>query len=368
MKIGILTLPFNNNYGGYLQSYALMTVLKREGHEVELIYRRHNRIPFSKKIVPSLKNIVKVLIGRKVVSIIPNEEKTFRYQGASMMPFLDNNIMPKSKPLYSSKEFNEYVSGRYDAVIVGSDQVWRPEYGPGISDYFFCGIPDENLIRISYAASFGTDEPQFKADDLRVCRKSMRLFKGVSVRESSGIRALARLGFDLACEPQVVLDPTLLLSPDDYSQIIGDIDSSSRGKVFTYVLDSNEEKESIISQVCDQMGKEKYAIVDIQKANSSLPSIESWLAAIRDADYVITDSFHGMVFSVIFQKEFIVVPNIKRGGSRFTSFLGSIGLEDRIILGKSEITSRIFKIDYNVVNSRLYILRNQSSAFLQDCL
>jgi hypothetical protein len=58
MKIGILTLPFNNNYGGYLQCYALMTVLKREGHEVELIYRRHNRIPFSKKIVPSLKNIV----------------------------------------------------------------------------------------------------------------------------------------------------------------------------------------------------------------------------------------------------------------------------------------------------------------------
>ena len=331
MKIGILTLPFNNNYGGYLQCYALMIVLKREGHEVELIYRRHNRIPFSKKIVPSLKNIVKVLIGRKVVSIIPDEEKTFRYQGASMMPFLDNYLAPKSKPLYSTKEFNEYVSGRYDAVIVGSDQVWRPEYGPGIRDYFFYGIPDRELIRLSYAASFGTDKPQFDVYEIKDCGKALSKFRAVSVRESSGLEALKAFGCDFKTIPQVVLDPTLLLDKEDYNNILKDEKSPSKGKVFCYVLDNNHEKEDIINGICGQLNKEKYVIADIQNNNVTLPSIESWLSAIRDSDFVITDSFHGMVFSVIFQKDFIVCPNIKRGADRFTSFLQQLGLEDRIV-------------------------------------
>ena len=334
MKIGILTLPFNNNYGGYLQAYALMTILKREGHEVELIYRRHNRIPIplSKKVTISLKNIVKVLIGRKVASIIPNEEKAFRFQGASMMPFLDSNIIPKSKPLYSSKEFNEYVSGRYDAVIVGSDQVWRPEYGPGIRDYFFCGIPDSDLIRLSYAASFGTDKPQFNIDEKKDCGNALSKFRAVSVRENSGLEALKAFGCVFKTTPQVVLDPTLLLDKEDYNHIIKDEKKSpSMGKVFCYVLDTSPVKEDIINGICGQLNKEKYAIADIQNNKVTLPSIESWLSAIRDSDFVITDSFHGMVFSVIFRKDFLVCPNIKRGADRFTSFLQQLGLEDRIV-------------------------------------
>ena len=137
MTIGILTLPFNNNYGGYLQAYALMTVLKNEGHDVELIYRRHNKPPFTKLIVPTVKNVVKLLLGRKVISVIPDGEKSFRERGVNMMPFFDKYIVPRSRPLYSSKEFAKYVTGRYDAVIVGSDQVWRPDYGSGIGDFFF---------------------------------------------------------------------------------------------------------------------------------------------------------------------------------------------------------------------------------------
>lgn len=366
MKIGILTLPFNNNYGGYLQCYALMTVLKREGHDVELIYRRHPKAPISKKVVPTLKNILKVLIGKKVVSIFPNEEKSFRTRGKALMPFLDEKITPKSRPLYSSKDFLGYVSGRYDAVIVGSDQVWRPEYGPGIRDYFFYGIHDEQLIKLSYAASFGTDSPQFKAEELNDCNKSLAKFKGVSVRESTGITVLKQLGFKLSCKPQVVLDPTLLLSTQDYLNLIKEEVHPSKGKVFCYVLDTNSEKEEIISNVCKMLDRARYAISDIQKVGVALPSIGSWLSAIRDADFVITDSFHGMVFSVIFQKDFIVCPNLNRGGSRFTSFLGSIGLESRIVSTAKALDTSSIK--WNEVNLKLNKLKKESHEFLKRSL
>lgn len=362
MNIGILTLPFNNNYGGYLQCYALMTILKQNGYDVELIYRRHKKAPAIKKIVPTLKNLVKMLLGRNVISIIPDEEKSFRSNGASMMPFLDGRITPKSKPLYTTGEFNKYITGRYDAVIVGSDQVWRPEYGSGIRDYFFYGIQDDNLIRLSYAASFGTDDPLYTVEELNDCGKALEKFKGISIREESGLNVIKKFGGNLMTKPQLVLDPTLLLTAEDYNKIINEIVSPSMGKVFCYVLDTNSQKDAIINVICSRLNKEKYVVSDIQSCNASLPSIESWLSAIRDSDFVITDSFHGMVFSVIFQKEFIVCPNMKRGGVRFKSFLGTLGLDNRII--ENEMIRDLSPIDWRVVSNKLTELKDQSIRFL----
>lgn len=367
MKIGILTLPFNNNYGGYLQCYALMTVLKREGHEVELIYRRHAKAPAFKKIVPTLKNIVKVLVGRKVVSIIPNEEKSFRSRGTTMMPFLDNYICPKSKPLYSSKEFVKYVSGRYDAVIVGSDQVWRPDYVSDIRDYFFYGINDENLIRLSYAASFGTENPQFTIDEMKDCSKALSLFNAVSVREDSGIEVLKAFDCKLSSQAQVVLDPTLLLESEDYNAIIHDEDQPSKGKVFCYVLDTHSLTDSVVLDVCNILGKPKYSISDIQKTNAELPSIESWLSAIRDADFVITDSFHGTVFSILFNKPFLVLGNKNRGLARFSTLLSVFDLSSRMVTDPDDIKSIVSndivwqhvneKISENKMRSMQYLIK-----------
>lgn len=366
MKIGILTLPFNNNYGGYLQAYALMTVLKREGHEVELIYRRHSKQPAKDKIVPTIKNFVKVLLGRKVVSIIPDEEKTFRARGVNMMPFLDNMITPKSKPLYSSKEFNEYVSGKYDVVIVGSDQVWRPEYGPNIRDYFFCDVEDENLVRLSYAASFGTDNPAFTDAERTDCAKALKKFNGVSVREKSGLELVRRMGYS---EPQLVLDPTFLLTAEDYNTIIPRKDSPSKGKIFCYVLDTNDENEKLINEICLQTGKQRYSISDIQKGDSVLPSVGEWLMAIRDADMVITDSYHGTVFSVIFHKQFIVIPNFNRGAARFVDFLDNLGLADRIVENVRSATKQIKEnIDFKECDRILDTKKTESIVFIKENL
>lgn len=369
MKIGILTLPFNNNYGGYLQSYALMTVLKREGHDVELIYRRHNKILLSKKMLPALKNLVKRILGQSVISIIPDEEKAFRLQGEKMMPFLDKCISPKTKPLYSSKKFNEYIQGRYDVVIVGSDQVWRPDYGPGIRDYFFCGLPEDKPVRLSYAASFGSENPSFTEDEKVDCGKAIATFRAVSVREKSGLDIIKKYNWKLKTPPQVVLDPTLLLNREDYQHLLPQEYSQSKGKVFCYILDRNYEKSMIIDQIKEDIGKEEYTISDIQSGKSILPSIEDWLTAIRDSEFVITDSFHGMVFSVIFHKQFVVIPNMNRGSVRFVDFLDNLGLAGRIVRDVHSVTKQIKEnIDFVECDRILDTKKTESLVFIKDNL
>lgn len=370
MRIGILTLPFNNNYGGYLQAYALMTVLKNEGHDVELIYRRHNKLPFTKLIVPICKNVVKKLLGRKVVSIIPNSEKEFRSRGASMMPFFDKYIVPRSKPLYSSKKFTKYVTGRYEAVIVGSDQVWRPDYGPGIGDFFFAGIKDEKLRRLSYAASFGSDNPIYSDEEIQICKQAISLFKAVSVREQSGLDIIKSFNWKPISEPQFVLDPTFLLAKEVYESILsGYNEPKTKGKLFNYVLDANPQTKGIISEASSFMKIDVFGVTDIQTGIVNLPSIEDWLCFIRDASFVVTDSFHGMVFSIIFKKEFVVCPNFKRGAGRFTSLLNLLGLQKRIVTDEKQVQACIESpINWAGVEDVLRVERFNSLNYIKESL
>lgn len=370
MKIGILTLPFNNNYGGYLQAYALMTVMKNEGYDVELIYRRHNKLPFTKLIVPTCKNIVKKLLGRKVVSIIPNPEKEFRARGASMMPFFDKYIVPRSKPLFSSKDFTHYVSGRYDAVIVGSDQVWRPDYGPGIGDFFFADVKDEKLIRMSYAASFGSENPVYSDEEIKICKQAVSLFKAVSVREQSGLGIIKSFKWKTNSDPQFVLDPTFLLDKEIYVSLLSGVnESKTKGRLFNYVLDSNTQTRAIISEASRIFKLDVFGVADIQKGNVELPSIEDWLCFIREASFVVTDSFHGMVFSIIFKKDFVVCPNIKRGADRFMSLLNLLGLEERIVTDEQRVQSCVkTPINWAEVEEVLRVEQNRSLNFIKENL
>ena len=136
--IRILTLPFNNNYGGYLQAYALMTVLKRMGHDVELIYRRPNRSPFFRRLIYPLKTLVKIILRRPHGSFIMNPESDLRRSWKLLMPFVDKYISPRTKPYYTTTDMEKSCIGKYDVVIVGSDQVWRPLYVPNIKKYRDC--------------------------------------------------------------------------------------------------------------------------------------------------------------------------------------------------------------------------------------
>lgn len=371
MKIGILTLPFNNNYGGYMQAYALMTVLKRMGHEPTLIMRRHNpyRVSIVFRIKFFIKGILKTIIRHKIYPFIYGEESSFRARGKNMLTFVDKYIQPQTRYIYSTDELRKECEGHFDAFIVGSDQVWRPIYVQGlIGNMFLDFTTGWNVKRIAYAASFGTDAPEYTEEAKVLCGSLIEKFDAVSVREQSGLNVFDDFGWKVK-NPKVVLDPTMLLTREDYNKVLTQESNIAKGKIFCYVLDNSNEVKTVISKIQKQIKKTIYEITDIQKGDSVLSSIETWMSAIRDSDFVITDSFHGTVFAIIFNKPFIVYANKNRGIDRFRSILNHFGLEDRISNSSCSINEIITKqVNWDSINEIIRKNKEVSIIFLEGIL
>ena len=368
MKVGILTLPFNNNYGGYLQAYALMTVLKKMGHDVELIFRRHNKRGKITFVAQLLKNIVKKILGRKVLFVIPDSEKIYEYRGKNMLPFSQKYIEPKTEPFFNSQKMNHHIKKKYDAVVVGSDQVWRPDYVPNVVDYFFHDIHRNGIKKIAYAASFGNGNPFFSDEEWEKCCAAISNFDSVGLRERTGLKVIKEMGWN--GEAELVLDPTLLLSKDEYEKILQGKSSIAKGKLFLYVLD--ELTNDVVQSISITTHLEPYYIMNLEQwkcDDYQMPAVEDWLNGIRNSSMVVTDSFHGMVFSIIFNKPFWVVANENRGKDRFESLLSQVGLENRIVDAE-----KICECDWNApidwqnVNEKILTLKNDSFSFLRGAL
>lgn len=368
MKIGLLTLPFNNNYGGYLQAYALMTVLKRMGHDVELIYRRPNRNPFFRRLIYPLKTLVKIILRRPHGSFIMDQESDLRRSGKLLMPFVDKYISPRTKPYYTTTDMEKSCMGKYDVVIVGSDQVWRPLYVPNINDFFLEFIKDNRVKKIAYAASFGTSTPEYSREQKNECGKLISDFFSVSVREKSGIDIIKDFNWNVNCSPQLVLDPTFLLDKEDY---LKHFQVKRLNQLFCYILDKNEKTRDLISKTEKILHISSFDIMEGINNRKLVyqPSIETWLSNIYNSKFILTDSFHGMVFCIIFNKPFAVCVNHDRGADRFLSLLSLLNLETRMIKDVTDINNVLVEpICWSSVNKSLAQLKNASLEFLNNSL
>lgn len=370
MKIGILTLPFNNNYGGYLQAYALMAVLKRMGHQPTLIMRRHNKpkVSVKYKIKLFITGLLKTILTLKKHQIIYDVEYGFNKKGRDMHKFVNEFMQPQTPYLYDTVSLKKYCEGKFDAYIVGSDQVWRAIYVPDIKNYFLDFTKGWNICRIAFAASFGTDTPEYTPIQIEQCRELLKTFDGISLREKSGMEVFKHFGWSVD-SVQIVLDPTMLLSAKDYSNVLPTNKAKSVNKIFYYVLDSNQKIESILTKSQTLLGKEIFGISNIQKEDSVLVAIEEWLVNIRDADFVITDSFHGMVFSIIFHKPFVVCVNLDRGADRFINLLDALSLSSRLIAEDNSLDLLIQEpIDWNQIDKKIEKIKIESFKFLEKYL
>ena len=373
MKIGILTLPFNNNYGGYLQAYALMTVVRSLGHDVKLIYRRHNKpngITYATTY--AVKSIVRSLISFRFYSPVYDPEKVFRSMGKNCMQFLDNRIVPKTEPIYTTNDLRiNIVEQEYEVVIVGSDQVWRPEYVPNVTD-FFLGFVPENVRRIAYAASFGTENPIYSDSEREECGRLFTRFDAVGVRESAAMNIIERLGWHNSKSLQLVLDPTMLLSQEHYRMLAASISVAAGNMMFCYILDPTD----AMWQAIDTIANNKKMVVNTvfsrytrKHSCQPIPSVEQWIAGFRDAQFIVTDSFHGTVFSIIFHKPFAVISNEGRGRSRFESLLFPLGLGERLISAISDLSVLVDRpIDFQVVDRKLAQKISASISFLRSAI
>lgn len=341
------------NYGGILQNYALQKALKRLGHEVYTF--DVGKFTWIDWVVNTM-----AISYHKLKCENVHYEKNPLQRRKIEMPL--RRFVRKYITLIEPRQYNLNMKCLYryhiNAFVVGSDQVWRPKYNHDLPDKYLAFLDDKEYRKIAYAASFGTDEWEYTEKEQKICSALAKKFHAISVRESSAVNLCSKY---LDVRADHVLDPTLLLNKSDYEELCTQI-PSKEPFVFAYILDSTEQKVSEIKRFAEIKGLPFY----IMKAESNVSnedSIEKWLSNFRDSRYIITDSFHGTVFSIVFNKPFWIFGNNERGFSRFASLLGSLNLESRLIKSITDVEDNA--IDWDRVNSQVKKLQVHSINWLK---
>lgn len=376
MKIAIFTQPLHTNYGGLLQAFALQKALKKELNADSVTINIQMNQTFwmkSKSLIKNAINKFLFLKGNTLFDFRPSTEEK-KYIGVQTNAFI-NKYINTSKEV-SRTDLNYLRKLDKDAFIVGSDQVWRPKYSPNIYTYFFGFLNKKKRPKtISYAASFGVDNWEFSREQTKKCAALAKQFDAVSVREDSGVVLCKDY---LGVVATKVLDPTLLLDLEDYLEIMDSKEASNEDDfLMLYVLDPELVKGPIVERIIKDINLRINSIMPLpfRKENKDkidqcvYPSVADWLRGFYKAKFVVTDSFHGTVFSILFNKQFIALGNEQRGMSRFTSILKIFNLENRLITNPNQIDNILKeKIDYLKVNKILAEEKGKSLAFLKQSL
>lgn len=383
MKIGVITFwQGNSNYGQILQCWALQQYLKELGHSPYVIrFSPRNRTSPFKRFLGSflpvdfiklvLLNITKPNKAKQDRLIHKNDKKR------NFEAFRKDHLC-MSKRVYRTIKQLRHNPPVADVYIVGSDQVWAQLLSKPDNYAYFLDFGSKDIRRISYAPSFVFKN--YPIELLPNLKSVLKSFNALSAREYSGVEILKNLGF----YAEKVLDPTLLLSREDYLALIPksrkrqeqiqdyifvySLNIKSPGEIRWEELKAYSDKERLNIKVTPAsgyfVGRELFG--NNVEYNYSSPG--DWLGLINDAQLVVTTSFHGVVFSIILQKPFIYIPlegRFKEGNSRVFDLLTDIGLEDRILShGKSYNEIIDSEICWDKVKVCLEPIIQQSSNFI----
>lgn len=345
MNVGILTHPQHRNYGGILQCYALSTFLVKRGH-TPIVISRTNDNPFF------LKRWILTILSALHIPRYYHPETTDRT--VRMRPFAEKYL--KRTDTICSQRAMKKVCRKYgmNVVIVGSDQVWRADFALSYGYNYFLDFVPNGIKKIAYAASFGLSEWQYTGEQTERIKDLLKDFRAVSVREEDAVGLCrANLNVDV-CQ---VLDPTLLLNAEDYDTVCSNrlIDDPY---VFVYWLgDKNEMNKLISPYIQIQM---KVVVINLRDDVEQV-SIEDWLSYIKYANCVLTDSFHGCIFSLIYHRPFKVFENDLGGNGRTQSLLSQLGADCNDSLTLSD---QCFSEIQNKING----LRDKSMSFIDYSL
>ncbi|MGL5625648.1 polysaccharide pyruvyl transferase family protein, partial [Cetobacterium sp.] len=308
-KVGILTFHYanNRNFGASLQSYAITKMVKKLGNDAYLIDFNPINLGLKGKIL-------------------------FKLNGQNFKNYY-NKFLRTTKN-YKTLEELKLLNKEFDTFIVGSDQVWRSKWLQDKLPHYYFDFVDNNKTKVAYAASFGVDFWEGDKELTERIKPLAQRFDYVSVREESGLKICNDVfGIDAVC----VLDPTMMIDRKDYQPILDDWkDESHKNKKYIahMLLDDTAELREESNRIC------KYLKADINyikgkdikilgKIITFYNKVSQWLTFVKDAEMVITDSFHCTVFSLIFNKKFVVVANPTRGMARLENLLEIVGLKER---------------------------------------
>ncbi|MFT5813072.1 MAG: hypothetical protein ACJA0H_000098 [Francisellaceae bacterium] len=365
-KIGLLNFHYStHNYGAVLQAAALKHFFDKNGYEAEQINFIPKKQFFSlyrlRYEIGTLKNNLLTKDKNQDLSKIKNNYvfEEFRQKWINTS---------SNKPINTHKQLVK-IKDEYSAIVVGSDQVWRPSMTQDYGLEYFLSFAGNKTKRISYAASFGVDYwksgliPFMKSR----AKSELKKFTAISVRENSGVD-ICRDHFDVKAEH--VLDPTLLIGREFFDTIIDSHPKKhSVASICYYKIDMPQSFVDALNFFAEDVGSSTTNIY-YSDDNGFLP-VHEWLSLIRDSKVIITDSFHCVCFSILFNRPFIYIPNEGRGMTRIQSILSELGLEELICKDITKINAYFplsKDINYISVNEKLSNLREKSEKFITASL
>ena len=352
MRVGILTFPGSPSSGASLQMAALCAALEKEKYDVEIINYMNlymlKKEHLSNSVVQRTKSAIATMLSRQ-------GEREFQ-------------AFEKKLPLYPAKRVHnaeelKNLSDRYDFLICGSDQVWNPKVtGCDLSYVFdFC---NENDKKISYAASFGLNTLPKNCVD--AYSRELKRFHRISVREERGQEIVEEL---TGKKCKLVIDPSMLVTKEEWEKQMIPFKTLPKHYIAKFIFNYDESVEKWIKQLSENTGIPVLTIGGsvLSKFKEGLFTgaigPQKWLYIIHNADYIVTDSFHGAAFSLIFEKQ-LFVSLASSTNSRLVTLCNNFGLKKQIIPA-SNYDSRI---DYVSVRKKMIEMRADSISFLKEAM
>ena len=347
--VGIMTFHWAPNYGALLQTWALQEFLLQNGYEVEAIdfIPRWHSISLLRCIMTKrLRNVKKRWIEYK------REKKVKQFREA---------YLHISEKRFGHKDELKQNPPIYDYYVSGSDQIWNPPFTmrgqKGVTLSYFLDFAPQGRKKFAFASSFGRST--LPDDMLPVIKRELETFSAVSVREDPGAQILQSIGIDATC----ISDPTLLFDATAYETLLPS-ERQDAPEIFQFMLHGQEKiGRSVSAQIAKQLNLNIY--------DDNMLTVEQWLSKIRNAEFVVTNSYHCVVFSLLFHTPFIAI-DVKGSdmSSRLTTLLERVGLENRFLrlpVSLDQIDN-LMDIDWDDVDDRLQKSRLVSQQFILNAL
>lgn len=377
MKKVAIVSAINTNYGTLLQAYAMQTELKKIGIDTEILYYTSNPIKqfyriFNLKFLITKLKAVNVKMTAKCK--YPDIYKKLRLRDNVFMSFRKNNLVMTSH-ISDKKELSMMIKN-YRGVVLGSDQVWNPQNLE--MDYYTLNFVPDDIPKVAYAPSFGVSE--IPKQQIKRTQSYLNRIQHISVRETAGKQIIQKI---TGRNVPVVCDPTALLTSEQWDQLKSKKQYTEGKYIFCYFLGSNMQYRDFANRMAENSGLPIIAIQHMDefvKGDLNFADIvpydvdpSDFINLVANAELVLTDSFHGMMFSVYYRRNFFVF-NYDSGkrasvNSRIDSIMNYLDIDDRRLYGTEDVTDCLERtIDWDKIHSQLDGFRHASEEYLLNAL
>lgn len=357
-NVAIITWHYYHNFGSALQAYALQASIKKLEKNVKILNYRD--LIFGKYSQSKLKlqSVLHLLFSKKT------ERLSYAF------PFFQEKYFYQTTLVTDRQKLGD-IGRKFDTVVCGSDQIWAPN---ALNTVYLLDFLPERTEKVSYAASIGLNE--IPIDKQQVYRDALKSFKAVSIREQKGAELLKDV---CDIDAQVVLDPTLLLNKEEWTQLEQPVQKLIDSRfLFCYLLKADHNYKNRILEYAKEKNQEVLGFSANESDNSWMRILKNigpceFLWLIHHADTVITDSYHGTIFSLLYHKRFITIERFNSDdgicqNSRIDQLRSNFGLEKEIVPQNLPEKLSVSETDYSLFEERLGKLRVSSIGFLKDAL